>query len=80
MIHMWIVCITGQWILTVLSVVHYIFTQSPSTVATVIDADILLGSHRDRRVLIPPLAVSLLAVSTALGMGHDYKQSSRSNL
>ena len=35
MVRMWIVCTLGQWILTVLSVVHYTFTQSPSTVATV---------------------------------------------
>ena len=41
-----------------LSVVRYIFTQSPSTDATVIDAEKLLGSHRDKRVLIPQLVLA----------------------
>ena len=77
---MWIVCAMGQWILPVLSVVHYIFTQTPSTDATVIDAEILLGSHRDKRVLIPRLVFAPSALSTALGMGHDHKQGSRSDL
>ena len=54
---MWIVCTMGKWILTVLSVVHYILTQSPSTDAIVINAEILLGSHRDKRVLIPQLVL-----------------------
>ena len=72
----------GKWILTVLSVVHYIFTQSPSTVATVIDAEILLGSHRDKRVLtfIWHLSFTVGNFHCTWYMGHEHKLGSRSDL
>ena len=68
---MWIVRTTWQWILIVLSVVRYIFTQSPSTDATVIDAKILFGSHRDKRVLIPRLVLVASDIDLPLVLHHQ---------